>query len=52
MCMTMPRKNDENDAYCVATVLINQLHTLLEKARSKAPDKVAVSCMDCFISWQ
>ena len=24
----MYRKNDEHDAYCVATVLINQLHTL------------------------
>ena len=24
----MLRKNDEHDAYCVATVLINQLHTL------------------------
>lgn len=24
----MLKKNDEHDAYCVATVLINQLHTL------------------------
>ncbi|WP_278277767.1 IS110 family transposase [Anaerocolumna jejuensis] len=24
----MYRKNDEHDAYCVATVMINQLHTL------------------------
>jgi len=24
----MLRKNDEHDEYCVATVLINQLHTL------------------------
>ena len=30
----MYRKNDEYDAYCVATVLINQLHTLPD-AKSK-----------------
>jgi hypothetical protein len=26
----MMKKNDEHDAYCVATVLINQLHTLID----------------------